>query len=361
MARNVGFGPGAVRGVADDLHGGEEKAHEDGDDRDDGDQLNESECLAEGATTFQEVHAKGVFPVQYIGRQCETQTNFPMVEARDADSGWKEGALQLPGGASLFLRWIEARGEARASIMLIHGMGEHSARYLHVGGFLAARGYRVCAWDMRGHGRSPGRRGDIESYGVLLEDVDAVFRRYNEEGRVSFLYGHSLGGQLLINFFAKHRPPVSGAVVASPWLELAFRPKRWKLWLARLALRVSPGWTQDSGLDDSRLSADRDFLRSMKDNDLIHRRMSARMFDELTRGARSAVENAAAFDCPALFLHGMADPVTSRAATEAFFQNAATEDKTLLTYPETRHETHNDRGRDAVLADIAAWLDRHAA
>jgi len=280
--------------------------------------------------------------------------------ATDASHPWGEAVLPRPGRSFLFLRWREARGPAKANVILMHGMGEHSARYLHVGEFFSENGYRVCACDLRGHGRSPGRRGDIESYGALLDDLDAVFRHYHGEGRESFLYGHSLGGQLLINFFLKYRPPISGAVVASPWLELVFRPKPFKLFLARLALAVFPGLTQSSGLDDdSRLSRDRDFLLSMKDLDLVHQRMSARMFDELSRGARRAAENAKAFDCPALFLHGAEDSVTSRAATEEFFRKAGAQDKALLIYPDTRHETHNDCGRKQVLADVVEWMDRH--
>ncbi len=281
--------------------------------------------------------------------------------ASHSSSIWREAALPREGRSFLFLRWREARGVAKATVILIHGMGEHSARYLHVGDALAEAGYRVCACDMRGHGRSPGRRGDVESYGLLLGDLEAVFKHYQTEGTRSFLYGHSLGGQLLINFFVKYKPAVAGAIVASPWLELVFRPKRWKLFLARLALLFLPGWTQNSGLDDSRLSRDREFLLSMKDLDLVHRRMSARMFQALLRGAEQAAHDAKKFDCPALFLHGADDALTSRAATEAFYRESGSADKSLIIYPETRHETHNDLGREQVLADIIRWLDAHAA
>ncbi len=274
---------------------------------------------------------------------------------------WQEAVLPRPDGAALFLRWRESRGPAKANVILIHGMGEHSARYLHVGDFLAESGYRVCASDLRGHGRSSGPRGDVEGYDILLEDIEAVFRRFHEAGGPSFLYGHSMGGQLLINFFLKYRPPVAGAVVASPWLELVFRPKRLKLFLARLALALAPGWTQESGMSDSGLSRDRDFLQSMKDLDLVHKRMSARMFDLLCRGARRAAENAGSFDCPALFLHGEDDAVTSRAATEDFVRRAGSVDKALFIYPGTRHETHNDVDRNQVLADVAGWLGRRAS
>ena len=270
---------------------------------------------------------------------------------------WREAFLPRPKDNFLFLRWIEPLKETKGDILLTHGMGEHSARYLHVGEFLAANGYRVCAYDLRGHGRSSGTRGDIASYDVLLNDVEATVRHYRRSEMPTFFYGHSLGGQIVLNSIVADRRVVSGAIIASPWLDLVFRPNRLKLLIARIALKIHPGLTQNSGLDDSRLSKDKEFLRSMKDMSLVHRKMSARMYSELTRGARRAREAATRFEQPLLLLHGADDPITSFAATQEFFRQAVSRDKTLKIYPDTLHETHNDLGRTQVLNEVLAWLD----
>ncbi len=284
------------------------------------------------------------------------ETGTP-AEKRKAAPLWREAFLPRPKDNFLFLRWIEPRCELKGDILLTHGMGEHSGRYLHVGEFLAAHGYRVCAYDLRGHGRSSGKRGDIVSYDILLNDVEATTRHYTRAGIPTFFYGHSLGGQIILNSIVEDKRVVSGAIVASPWLALVFRPNPIKLLLAKVALKIHPSMTQTSGLDDSRLSRDKEFLRSMKDMNLVHKKMSARMYSELTRGARRALKAAGHFTQPLLLLHGADDPITSITATQEFFSHAASRDKTMKVYPDTLHETHNDIGREQVLNEVLAWLD----
>lgn len=174
-----------------------------------------------------------------------------------------------------------------------------------------------------------------------------------------FLYGHSLGGQIVINFVAEKNPAAAGVIVASPWLELAFVPGWWKLMLARFALRVWPGFPQRTPVNPARLSRDQAFLQTLRDLDLVHHRMSARMYFELMLGATRAKRHATEFRLPLLLLHGTEDPVTSPAATEEFFNAVPCADKTLHLYPDTLHETHNDICREKVIGDIVAWIDTH--
>lgn len=269
-----------------------------------------------------------------------------------------EKKLTAADGTQLFLRGAELERPARAAVLLVHGMGEHSARYFHVAGRLARHGFRLCALDLRGHGRSGGRRGDAPGYGALVEDISLAWEYFaaTEKHRM-FLYGHSLGGQLAINFIHEKNPALAGAVITSPWLELAFTPPRWKLALARAAMALLPGWSQHTAMNPERLSRDLPFLSEMRDPELVHHRMSARMFFALTRGAALAREQAAELSAPLLLLHGATDPVTSATATEAFFQRVSSADKTLRLYPGALHETHNDLCRERVLSDIVEWLD----
>ncbi len=263
-------------------------------------------------------------------------------------------------GTRLFLRSAQPARAVAANVIHVHGMGEHSARYFHVARYFAERGWRFCTYDMRGHGRSEGRRGWIAHYSELLDDIEIVWKHYREEGPPTFLYGHSLGGQIAINFIAERHPDACGAVIASPWFELAFQPSRMKLMLAKIAARVWPTFTQATGIDGSRLSRDQDFLSSMPDLDLVHRFMSARMFAELSGGAIEANRRAREITLPLLLIHGADDPVTSVEATRNFFKNLKSRDKTLKVYPSTLHETHNDLDRETVLADIADWLGARA-
>jgi alpha-beta hydrolase superfamily lysophospholipase len=266
---------------------------------------------------------------------------------------------RTPDGTRLFVQASEpGTGGARASILLTHGMGEHSGRYHHVIRRLNEAGLLVVSWDLRGHGRSEGRRGDIREYDVLVEDLLEIWSLARPgPGGPIFLYGHSLGGQITLNFAVRHRPDAAGLVITSPWLRLAFVPPRWKTSLAWVAARLWPSFTQDTDMVPGRLSRDLDFLLAMPDPHLAHHRMSARMFLALIAGAQDAFRDGVRLRYPILLIHGSRDPVTSAGATQHFYDLLESGDKSLVIVPEALHETHNDLCRDSVLNEITGWLD----
>lgn len=257
----------------------------------------------------------------------------------------------------LFLRSVSIPGSVKANVILTHGLGEHSGRYLHVAAFMAQSGYRLCSYDLRGHGRSDGNRGWLSSYADFLDDLERVHAHFQDEAIPTFFYGHSLGGQIVLNYLATRRPIAAGAIIASPWLELVINPGTWKVRLAKAALRVWPRFTQQHNANPARLSRDQAFLRSLPDPDLIHRRVSARMFSELTKNAVCARLSAASIKTPLLLFHGHDDPITSPIATRQFYEASISTDKTVKIYPAQLHETHNEIERQQVLLDIVGWME----
>ncbi|MDP9291609.1 MAG: lysophospholipase [Verrucomicrobiota bacterium] len=266
-----------------------------------------------------------------------------------------EGTLAAADGTRLFTRAANLRAP-RANVILTHGLGEHSARYLHVADYFAAQGFRLCAYDLRGHGRSDGTRGELKNYDDFLRDLECVLDHFSVAEVPSFLYGHSLGGQITLNFLSREKRNIAGAVISSPWLRLAFTPNRFKVLLAKIALRFWPQFTQNKPANVHFLSRDQEFLNSMSDRDLIHHRVSARMFAEISRGATEALAAAPHFQWPLFLIHGDNDSITSHLATREFFDAASSPDKKLLFLPGHLHELHNELGRDAVLAEITRWI-----
>lgn len=269
-------------------------------------------------------------------------------------------------GTGLFLRSMEATGARKGMVLLVHGFGEYSGRYLHVMRKLAAAGFSAVAMDLRGHGRSEGARGDIASYEVLLEDLREVWVKVTgAEGMgkklPAFLYGHSLGGQIVLNFAEAYAPSAAGLVVTSPWLSLAFEPEWWRVALARLAVRVWPGFRQGVAVHPERLSRDLAFLAAMPDLHLAHHRMSARMYQLFMKGAEQAKKAARTLTCPVFLAHGSRDQVTSVEATQEFFRELKSEDKVFVLVPDGRHEMHNDLCREEVFDQITGWLSRRGA
>lgn len=274
------------------------------------------------------------------------------------DHPWGEntGSLRAADGVELALRSTRVAGAVRAEVVLVHGLGEHAGRYGHVARVLAARGLRVDAWDLRGHGRSGGPRGDARDYGLLVDDLARVVDHFVKEGKPWFLLAHSLGGQVALRFIEERQPTCAGAVIAAPWLRLAFAPPWWKLALARLAMRVWPGFVQQTGYVGERLSRDAAHLASLPDLELVHHRISARLYFAMRAAGEAVLADAARLRVPLLLLHGEDDPITCEHATRELLRRAGSADKTLRLYPGVRHEIHNDFGRERVLAEVAEWL-----
>lgn len=270
---------------------------------------------------------------------------------------YKEQTIAPEPGVRLFVRTAVVPGPVKAEVILTHGRGEHSGRYDHVAEDFARHGYRLWSYDLRGHGRSNGTRGDLISYGDLLGDLKAVVGMAGAGEGAVFLLGHSLGGQITLNFLLAYPNDCKGAIIASPYLRLAFVPKWWRMLLARATHWIWPGMRQTTVLPPSKLSRDHAHLSSLPGLDLMHHQISARMFYAINRAGTAALEQAPRLRIPLLLIHGSGDQVTSAEATREFFEAAGSKDKTLMVYPDMLHETHNDIGREKVMADMISWME----
>lgn len=268
-----------------------------------------------------------------------------------------EHYLEAKDGTRLFVREAEVVGKAKAHIVLTHGRGEHSGRYLHVAAAFASRGLKTFSYDLRGHGHSGGKRGDTPGYDALLDDLDRVVQLAQSVDAPLFLFGHSLGAQIVVNYILEREPACRGAIIASPYLRLAFQPEWWRLALARVIRSLWPSLTLETKLISSRLSRDGAHLASLPDLDLVHHRISVRMYEAVKNGAARAFAGAPRLRIPVLLLHGTEDSVTSAEATREFHALIGAQDKTLAVFPGMLHETHNEIGREEVIAMMTSWIE----
>ncbi len=263
-------------------------------------------------------------------------------------------------GVELFGQgWLPA-GAPKAAVCLVHGLGEHSGRYAHVAEALNQAGYALLGFDLRGHGRSGGPRGHAPSLEAWLCDIDRLLEEASQRfpGTPRFVYGHSLGGILVLDYVLLRRPALAGAIVTSPGLHTAIEQQKVKVALSKVLGRWLPGLTLASGLNPQHLSRDPQVVRAYVDDPLVHDRLTAGSGYQLLKGIQLALERAAEFPLPLLLMHGTQDqlcfPSSSTEVAEAH-----PGDCTLKVWEGGYHELHNEPEKQAVLRSMTEWLDKH--
>src|SRR5271165_6591424 len=231
-------------------------------------------------------------------------------------AGYSTETVTTVDGLSLFCRKWDPAAKALACVVIVHGLGEHSGRYVHVGRFFAEAGFRTIAFDLRGHGRSDGKPVFIRRYEELASDVDRVVNRLI--GNPAFLFGHSFGAQLVLWTVQHFQFELKGLISSSAWLALAHAPPRWQVVVAKKLNRRIPDLRFATGIGGEKLSHDQAHLDSLEDLDLLHRFITIRMYLEAVRAA-TEILRARVIKFPILMVHGDEDEVTSREAAENFF------------------------------------------
>ncbi len=248
-------------------------------------------------------------------------------------------------------------GEAKGTVCLVHGLGEHIGRYEHVAKALNEAGWDVAGFDQRGHGRSGGRRGVIPSYASLLDDTRLflVRQRHRQQGKSVALYGHSMGGNLVLNFLLQ-KPGTDlpqKAIVTSPALQLPVSNSQ--IILSKWASKILPHVTMKNGIPASKLSRDRAVVEAYQQDPLVHDRISLLLAHCLFHYGEHAMNCGDAISVPTLLLHGRADAVCLIGGSETLATAASQID--FRTWEEGFHELHNEPNREEILQTIVQWLN----
>jgi len=270
-----------------------------------------------------------------------------------------EFKLNTFDGLSLFGQNWQPENHPKAVICLVHGIGEHSGRYVHVADRLTETGYVIFTFDLRGHGKSEGLRGHTPSYEALMQDISSLLEAANKKfpQLPLFLYGHSLGGNLVLNYVFRRQPHFKGVIATAPWLRLAFEPPASKIALGKMSNCIWPSFSQKSGLDTKALSHDLEAVHSYENDPLVHDRISARMFISAYQAGQWALEHALEFSLPLLLMQGGADKIISVESGREF-AGKIKENCTLKIWDGLYHEIHNEPEKEEVFKFLIGWLDK---
>lgn len=271
-----------------------------------------------------------------------------------------EGTFRGLGGLPLYYqRWLPAQNSARAVLAVVHGIGEHSGRYGNVVNYFVPRGFAVYACDLRGHGRSPGKRGHITSWAEYREDVHAFLTMVNQQepGRLLFLFGHSMGGLIVLDYALSYPSGLRGVIASAPVLDAgAVSPL--KIIISRVLSRIWPSFSWSLGLDLTALSRDAAVAKAYRADPLCHGQGTARWGTEIRATMLRVQTHAADLRVPLLIVHGSADRIAPAEAIRRFFVGLSVPDRERYEYSGGYHELHNDLDSERVFADIEEWVVR---
>ncbi|MEM1189045.1 MAG: lysophospholipase [Pseudomonadota bacterium] len=266
----------------------------------------------------------------------------------------------LPSGV-FTRRWLAE--EPRATVLLAHGLGEHSGRYQHVAEALVARGLSVWAPDHPGHGRSPGTRCHISRFSDFFPALDALRDEIDEHAAhlPCFLIGHSMGGLIAGCYLLERQQRFAGAAFSGAAFEVPEMPSSTAVFINRLLAAVFPalGVLQ---LDASEISRDTDVVQRYRDDPLVHSgKISARLVVQLFSSMAELERRRGDITLPVLVMHGEADVMTPATGSERFYGGIGSQEKTLRLYPGLFHEIFNEPEREQVIGELGDWLDARIA
>jgi alpha-beta hydrolase superfamily lysophospholipase len=266
----------------------------------------------------------------------------------------------VPDGAKLAVRTAAPDGEGcRGVLLLLHGWGDHSGRFAETAAHFARAGLAVYAFDQRGHGRSPGKRGHISRFAQYLADVVALRRRIAAErpSAPQVLLGHSFGAFVVLRYLETAPDALAGAIAVAPYVDLARPPARWRKALARALGDLAPAVPIPTGLDYPLLSRDPGVWQAVRADPLCHQVITPRAYRELTDARGTLPRESGRISVPLLVLLAGEDRIVStRAARELVV--AVKGDVTVREYEGMYHDVFHEPGRERMLADIDAWLAR---
>jgi alpha-beta hydrolase superfamily lysophospholipase len=248
-----------------------------------------------------------------------------------------------------------------ASLIIVHGLGEHSGRYMNLVRKLVPNRYAVYAFDNRGHGRSPGRRGHVRSFSEYRQDIDAFtqFLDANEKlKRPLFLMGHSLGGLIVLEAVLLGMSGLAGVILSAPALDSG-GVSPILMTASKVVSRLWPTLSVKTGLDITGISRDPEVLTAYRMDLLVHGLGTPRLATESSKAMSTCFENVDQLQIPVLILHGTSDRITSPQRSREFFDHVTVSDKTYMAYDGGFHESHNDLHHEQAVQDVLNWLDKH--
>ena len=248
----------------------------------------------------------------------------------------------------------------KAVVLLVHGLGDHARRYDHVAAAYNAAGIAVVGVDLRGHGQSDSLRGHIVSFDTVMNDMDLFLKNTKALYKKIpvFIYGHSMGSNIVLNYVVRRSPKISGVIGTSSWIILGFAPSAFMVFLGKAMRNIYPAFTQANQLNTNHISRIPIEVKAYEDDPLVHNKITAATGADVLKSADYLRNHKAAFPCPLYLIHGSDDQLISVKGSELFYENHKNNSKDISIdiVEGGYHELQNDIGKEAFIEKVVSWV-----
>jgi len=272
-----------------------------------------------------------------------------------------EGNFKGVRDANIYYQAWLPEGEAKAVLLVVHGLGEHSGRYKNVVDHFVPLGYAVYGLDHIGHGKSEGKREIVARFEDFTDTLTIFYKLVTgwQPGKPVFLLGHSMGGLIATCYLLDHQADFKGAVISAPAIKIAESITPTTITLSKILSKLAPGMGM-LALDASNICHDPQVVSAYVNDPLVfHAKTPARLAAEMLRGMLRVDAEVSKISLPFIVVQGSEDKLVDPRGAQMLYDRASSTDKTIKVYEGLYHEVFNEPERARVLADVETWLTAH--
>jgi alpha-beta hydrolase superfamily lysophospholipase len=273
----------------------------------------------------------------------------------------QEGHFKSIRNTNVYYQYWLPEGDPKAILLIVHGLAEHSGRYMNVVNHFVPKGYAVYGIDHIGHGKSDGKRVYVERFQDYTKTLKQYFDMIKgwQPGKPVFLIGHSMGGLISTAYLLEHQDELAGAILSGPGIKVPDNISKAVILSGKILSVVMPkaGIIQ---LDAESVSRDPAVVDAYITDPLVYtRKVTARLGAEMLKTMQHVTESAAGIRLPIMIVQGGADKLVDPSGTQMLYDSIGSEDKTIEIYDGFYHELFNEPEHGQVLDDVAGWIEAH--
>ena len=269
-----------------------------------------------------------------------------------------EGTFQGYGSLELYYQSWHPAGKPKAILAIVHGVAEYSDRYQNLVEILVPENFALYTYDQRGHGRSPGQRGYIESWQEYRVDFQRFLQLVHDEhpGVPVFAYGHSQGALTILDWLIHESNNLGGVIVSGSPLATNDSASPLLVATAKVLSRLWPTFSLDSPINPAQLSCDARVVQKYQNDPEVFKILTARWGTEYLKTQEEVRRNSPRISNPIFIIHGGEDTLCDPQGSQFLYEHVSSIDKTIKIYPSYFHEIHNEPGHITVIQDMNDWI-----